>query len=69
MNNSIPRKDDKESQVVYLKETLNLVKKMIDDHCYVHSIGYSDAEVDCITSLDAKSIIDFIDKKLIDVSY
>ena len=66
---AIPDKDDKDAQIEHLKSTLDEVKRLLEKKCYTHS--YSDFEVfvSCIEAEDADSIVDFISKRLRDVSY
>ena len=53
----------------YLKESLSEVKRLLDQNCYTHN--YSDYEVfvNCIEAEDVDDIVDFIDKRLNDVTY
>ena len=55
---TIPDKNDKDSQIEYLKNALADVRKMLYE-----------VEVNCIESRDLAKITDFIDKRLIDVTY
>ena len=73
MNLTIPDKNDKDAQIVYLKTALADVSKMLVDNCYSHDYNDYDydyeVEVDCIESKDLVRITDFIDKRLNDVTY
>ena len=55
---TIPDKNDKDSQIEYLKNALADVRKMLYE-----------VEVNCIESRDLAKITDFIDKRLNDVTY
>ena len=55
---TIPDKNDKDSQIEYLKNALADVRKMLYE-----------VEVNCIESRDLAKITDFIDKRIIDVTY
>lgn len=69
MNLNIPSKDDKDAQIEYLKNALVDVSKMLADSCYSHNYNDYEVEVDCIEYKDLVRIKDFIDKRLIDVTY
>ena len=45
------------------------VSKMLVDNCYSHDYNDYEVEVDCIEYEDLVKITDFIDKRLIDVTY
>lgn len=69
MNLNIPSKDDKDAQIEYLKNVLADVSKMLVESCYSHNYNDYEVEVDCIVHEDLVKITDFIDKRLIDVTY
>ncbi len=62
-------KEDKDKQIEYLKNTLADVSKMLVESCFSHDYNDYEVEVDCIESKDLLRITDFIDKRLIDVTY
>ena len=66
---TIPDKNDKDAQIEYLKNTLADVSKMLVDSCYLHDYNDYEVEVNCIESRDLAKITDFIDKRIIDVTY
>ena len=66
---TIPDKNDKDAQIEYLKHALADVSKMLVDNCYSHDYNDYEVEVNCIESRDLAKITDFIDKRLIDVTY
>lgn len=66
---TIPDKNDKDAQIEYLKNALADVSKMLVDSCYSHDYNDYEVEVNCIESRDLAKITDFIDKRLIDVTY
>ena len=66
---TIPDKNDKDAQIEYLKNALADVNKMLVDSCYLHYYNDYEVEINCIESRDLAEITDFIDKRLIDVTY
>ena len=66
---TIPDKNDKDAQIEYLKNVLADVSKMLVDSCYSHDYNDYEVQVNCIESRDLTKITDFIDKRLIDVTY
>ena len=42
---------------------------MLVDSCYLHYYNDYEVEINCIESRDLAEITDFIDKRLIDVTY
>ena len=66
---AIPDKDDKDAQIEHLKSTLDEVKRLLEKKCCKHYFNDFEVIVSCIEAEDADSIVDFIDKRLRDVSY
>lgn len=66
---AIPDKDDKDAQIEHLKSTLDEIKKLLEKKCCKHYYNDFEVIVSCIEAEDADSIVDFIDKRLRDVSY
>jgi hypothetical protein len=65
----IPDKDDKDAQIEHLKSTLDEVKRLLEKKCCKHYFNDFEVIVSCIEAEDADSIVDFIGKRLRDVSY
>ena len=66
---AIPDKNDKDAQIEHLKSTLDEVKRLLEKKCCKHYFNDFEVIVSCIEAEDADSIVDFIDKRLRDVSY
>lgn len=66
---AIPDKDDKDAQIEHLKSTLDEVKRLLEKKCYKHYYNDFEVIVSCIEAEDVDSIVHFIDKRLIDVTY
>lgn len=66
---AIPDKNDKDAQIEYLKNALASVKKQLEQRCCKHYYNDFEVVVRCIEAEDVDSIVDFIGKRLIDVTY
>lgn len=66
---AIPDKNDKDAQIEHLKGTLDEIKRLLEKKCCKHYYNDFEVTVCCIEAEDADSIVDFIDKRLRDVSY
>lgn len=72
MDLTIPNKNDKDKQIEFLKEALREVKAKVED-LPNNKVSQNDVEYrwqrDYSVAERIKSITDFIDKRLFDVSY
>lgn len=66
---AIPDKNDKDAQIEHLKSTLDEIKSLLEKKCCKHYYNDFEVVVCCIEAEDADGIVDFIDKRLCDVSY
>ena len=63
------KKDDKDGIIKRLTETLQKVKAKLDKNCYKHNYNDFEMIVNCVTSDIVYEVIDYIDHRLMDVTF
>ena len=63
------KKDDKDAIIAHLTETLQKVKAKLDENCYEHDYNDFETMVNCVPGDVVYEVIDYIDHRLLDVTF